>query len=235
MMEFLVKMNRNLRITIFIILIFASFSLLIGTGNLIFAPLFFIFLGLLISSNVSHSRYHLEILGNSLEKALSKNNFKADDHYLSNDFLNGIALNNKDNVIAFFERKSIDDEFIPKYYNYQDILECAIQEDGNTITHTSNSSIVKRALVGGVLFGGVGAAIGAISAKHITIQKINKATLTVVINDMDNPIYEINFINSNNIVDKSSEFYKRKHAELDNWHKTISVIIKRNELNSKTV
>lgn len=234
-MDFLVKMNRHLRITIFFILIFVSFGLLIGTGNLIFALLLFVFLGLLISSNVAHARYYLDLLSNSLQKSIIKHNFKADDHYLSNDFLNGIALNKNDNMIAFFERKTIDEDFTPKYYNFIDILECAIQEDGNTITHTSNGSVVKRALVGGVLFGGVGAAIGAVSAKQVTTQKISKATLTVVINDMDNPIHQINFINSNNIVDKNSQFYKKKHADLEKWHKTISVIIKRNELNSKTV
>ena len=46
---------------------------------------------------------------------------------------------------------------------YADILGVDISENGNSVFQKSTSSAVGRALVGGVLLGGVGAVIGGIA------------------------------------------------------------------------
>lgn len=235
MMNYLVNMNRHLRLTIFIVLIFTSFYFLIDTGNLFFALLFFVFLGMLIASNVSHARNTLDIMKRSLPTALNKNNFQADLSYLSDDFLSGIALNESENKILILKRQNSNDEFIPSLYDFDDILECSIKEDNQTVTKTVNSSSMKRAIAGGILFGGVGTVIGGITGEKITTQKIYKATLYLGVNDIHNPVHEIHFLNSKMLMDKTNPRYQNIYANLNKWHKTISVIIKRNELNSKTV
>jgi hypothetical protein len=196
-----------------------------------------VFLGILIASNVSHARSYSAIMEKSLEKALIKNNFHADVSYLSDDYLTGIALNKSEGKLAYFKRFNIKEEFQSSFYNFSDILECSIIEDGETVTKTSSSSLIGRAMAGGVLFGGIGAVVGGLTGEKIANEKIYKATLSIVFDDLDYPIREVNFLNSNMLVDRNSELYRIVFDELNRWHKTISVIIKRNEneLNSKSV
>jgi hypothetical protein len=173
----------------------------------------------------------------SLDKALINANFKADTSYLSDDYLSGIAINKTENKIGIFKRFGINEEFSPSIYNFNEILECSIKEDGDTVINTVSKSLIGRAIAGGVLFGGVGATIGGMSAQKIASEKIYRATLSLTFDDIDYPIREVDFLNSNMLVDRNSQLYKNIYDDLNKWHKTISVIIKRNEreLNSKTV
>lgn len=236
-MDYLFKMNRYLRLTIFFILIFTSFFLLIGTGNLIFGLFFFIFLGVLIASNVSHAKNYSNVMEKELEKALINNNFTADISYLSDDYLSGIALNKTEEKVVVFKRFNIKEDFSPSIYNFSDILECSIKEDGDTVINTVSKSLIGRAMAGGVLFGGIGAVIGGLSGERIVSEKIYRATLSLTFDDIDYPIREVDFLNSNMLVDRNSDLYRKIYDDLNKWHKTISVIIKRNEkeLNSNTV
>jgi hypothetical protein len=173
----------------------------------------------------------------SLDKALINSNFIADMSYLSDDYLSGIAINKLEKKIGVFKRFSRNEDFSPSIYNFNEILECSIKEDGDTVINTVNSSLIGRAMAGGVLFGGIGAAIGGMSAQKIASEKIYRATLSLTFNDIDYPIREVDFLNSNMLVERNSQLYNKIYDDLNKWHKTISVIIKRNEreLNSKTV
>jgi hypothetical protein len=177
-MDYLLNMNRHLRLTIFFILIFSSFFLLIGTGNIVFAIVFFMFLGLLIYTNIVHAKTYSQIMEKSLEKVLINNNFKADISYLSDDYLSAIAINKSEQKIAVFKRFDNKSDFSPSVYNFSDILECSIKEDGDTVINTVNQSLIGRAIAGGVLFGGIGAAIGVMAAQKIASEKIYRATLS---------------------------------------------------------
>jgi hypothetical protein len=172
---------------------------------------------------------------NSLEKAINKNHLKIDRYYLSDDYLSGIGLNKLDEKLFVFKRNNTKDNFLPYSYNFKDIMECAIQEDGLTITHAVNSSMIGRAMAGGVLFGGLGAVAGAITGEKTASEKIYRATLSIVVDDIDDPIKEIDFLNSNMSLSRESEIYKKIYSDLNKWHKTLSVIIKRNESNSSTM
>jgi hypothetical protein len=196
-----------------------------------------VFLGILIASNVYHARSYSAVMEKSLEKALIKNNFHADVYYLSDDYLTGIAINKSENLIAIYKRHHINKNFTPTLLNFKDVIECAIQEDSEIVTHTSKSSAIGNAMVGGVLFGGIGAVIGGLSGEKIGHEKIYKATLSIVVDDLNDPLHEIHFLNSHILVDRKSEVYKKVYAELNKWYQTIRVIIRRNEteLNSKTI
>jgi hypothetical protein len=235
MMDYLINMNRHLRITILLTGFFGSFVLFYFTENGLFILLSFIFLGILIASNVSHARYLSDVMERTLERSLIKNNFVADYSYLSDDFLSGIAINEKENKIAIFKRNTVNNVFSPTLFNFDDILEVGIKEDNTIVTHTSKSSAIGNAVAGGVLFGGIGAVVGGLSAEKFGHTKIYKATLSIVVNDLNNPIHEIHFLNSKMLVERDSEMYKDVYYEMNKWHKRISVILKRNELNTRTV
>jgi hypothetical protein len=235
MMNYLISMNRHLRITILLTGFFGSFLLFYMSTNGLFILLAFIFLGVLIKSNVYHARNYSDVMEKSLDKALIKNKIKADLSYLSDDYLSGIALNKNDQKITVLKRLNINEEFEIDVYNFSDILESSIQEDGEIVTKTSNNSLISRAIAGGILFGSVGAVIGGLSSQKVTSQHIYKATLSIVFNDIDYPVREIDFLNSKMLINRKSELYQKVHGELSRWHKTLSVIIKKNEINNNTV
>ena len=56
----------------------------------------------------------------------------------------------------------------------ENIVEVEVVVDKNSIAKTSKSSMATRALVGGVLLGGVGAVIGGVSAKKHPRRKLIK-------------------------------------------------------------
>jgi hypothetical protein len=235
MMNYLINMNRHLRITVLLSGFFGSFVLFYFTVNELFILLSFVFLGILIISNINHARHYSDVMEKTLEKSLIKNNFNADCSYLSDDYLSGIAINESEQKLAIFKRNSTKEELSPTLFNFDDILEVGIKEDNTIVTHTSKSSAIGNAVAGGVLFGGIGAVVGGLSAEKFGHTKIYKATLSIVVNDLNNPIHEIHFLNSKMLVERDSEMYKDVYYEMNKWHKRISVILKRNELNTRTV
>lgn len=87
-------------------------------------------------------------------------------------------------------------------YNYSDILKFELLEDGNSVS----SGGVGRALVGGVLFGGVGAIVGASTAgKKATCSKLQ---IKITTKNLEEPVIYINLLGQE--VKKSSLEYVLK-------------------------
>lgn len=230
----LINMDKHLRIFILFSCFLISFFLVFVTPW--FFLLMFTFLGLLIYTNIKHSEQHHNNIEKSLDKALTQNNFIADDSYLSDDYLSGIAINKNQNKIAILSRKNTQDDFNFHLIDFKDIIESAIIENDETITKTSKGSAIGGAIVGGILAGGVGATIGGLSATKKSRERALKLTLSLTVDDLTNPTYEINFLNSNTAIPKDSEIYHKIYSDINKWHKTISVILKRNEkLNTQSV
>jgi hypothetical protein len=235
MMNYLINMNRHLRITILLSLFFFSFYGFYLTVNGIFILIAFAFLGVLIASNVQHARHYSDVMEKTLEKALIKNDFVCDSSYLSDDFLSAIAISESKEKVAIFKRSNVSEELIMRLLNFKDIMECAIKEDGSTVTHSSKGSTVGNAFIGSVIAGGVGALIGAMVTDKETNNKIHKSTLTLVVDDLNEPIHEIHFLNSNMSIERDSEMYQNIYYEMNKWHKKISIILKRTELKSRSM
>ncbi|AMQ06784.1 hypothetical protein [Sporosarcina psychrophila] len=75
-------------------------------------------------------------------------------------------------------------------FNYSDIVDFELLEDGESIA----TGGLGRALVGGALFGGVGAIVGGVTGKRKSKDVCSSLRLKVTINDMNNPVVYINFI-----------------------------------------
>lgn len=75
-------------------------------------------------------------------------------------------------------------------FNYSDIVDFELLEDGESIA----TGGLGRALVGGALFGGVGAIVGGVTGKRKSKDVCSSLRLKVTINDMINPVVYINFI-----------------------------------------
>lgn len=119
-------------------------------------------------------------------------------------------------------------------YDYKDILESEIIEDGQTVTKTSRSGQIGGALVGGVLAGGVGAIIGGLSAKQTSDNEVNRVDLKIIVNNTKSPLKLVNFttadvpdFNGKNIPMKKDDLkYKEAMKKANHWHSLISVLIR---------
>lgn len=73
------------------------------------------------------------------------------------------------------------------FYSYSDIVSFELQADGKVIT-SSTSGGLGSAVVGGILFGGVGAIVGSNTGKKRTNSTIyNTYTINITLNSMQNP------------------------------------------------
>lgn len=75
-------------------------------------------------------------------------------------------------------------------FNYRDVVGYELIEDGNTLT----SGGLGRAVVGGVLFGGAGAVVGAVTGKKKNREFCTNLKIKLTVNDMDQPVVYITFI-----------------------------------------
>ncbi|WP_300903365.1 SHOCT domain-containing protein [uncultured Clostridium sp.] len=75
-------------------------------------------------------------------------------------------------------------------YNYSDIVNYELLEDGNSITKGG----VGKAITGGILFGGIGAIVGGTTGKKKTKEICNKLQIKITVNNLNNPSEYINLI-----------------------------------------
>lgn len=100
-----------------------------------------------------------------------------------------IGVSTKTKQIVFYsliQRFSDEDNF--KSISFEDIIGCELLEDNETIQKGG----VGRAVVGGILAGGVGAIVGATTRK--TQGVVNSLKVKLVLNNILNPYFEINII-----------------------------------------
>jgi len=173
---------------------------------------------------------------NSETKELNKNkklvlkevekleDFKIDKMELSKLNSQLLALDKERKKIALI--KKVNEKVASDVFNINEILGVELQLDGEVISRVSNKSMLGRAAIGGILFGGVGAVIGGVTAK----QKKGKADsikLRFVVNDIDDPFryFEFNTIP-----------YEEKLEEAKKWQVILSNILTRegNEVETET-
>lgn len=64
--------------------------------------------------------------------------------------------------------------------DFSQIIQVDVLRNDNTVTSTNKSSLATRAVVGGILLGGVGALVGAVTAKSYASQELSKISLRVI-------------------------------------------------------
>ncbi|ETI68138.1 SHOCT domain-containing protein [Neobacillus vireti] len=159
--------------------------------------------------------------------------FTVSQKYQSYDIQSSILLDEERKKVCFIFAKTNSSEM----YEYKDIIESEILEDGKTITTSSRSSQIGGAIIGGVLAGGVGAVVGGLSGKKSSEQEINKIDLKVVVNNTKSPIKIINFLTADVIdlngkpfpIKKDNPKYKSAINSANHWHSLLSLLIKQDE------
>lgn len=117
--------------------------------------------------------------------------------------------------------------------NFADIIESEVIVDNQTITKTARGSQLGGALVGSVLAGGIGAIIGGLSGSKRSDDYIKRAEIKLTINDLENPVCKITFLDGQDEDHKVLKKGFRKNdfrikgmlQELDKWQAMFDVIL----------
>ncbi len=110
-------------------------------------------------------------------------------------------------------------------YSSGQILSSKVIVDGQETTSASNSSVVGRALVGGLLFGGVGAIIGGVTAGTKSSQKIKSLELRVLVDGDSASSHRIAFFNSPSGEAPDSVEVKKQLAEIEIWQVIVELLM----------
>lgn len=127
-----------------------------------------------------------------------------------------IAYHEKDKKIYFNSGKIM---------NFNDILDCELLEDGISVTKTSS---LGKAVVGGMLFGGIGAIVGGITGKQTTKGVCTKLDIKITINDFKKPCIYINLIAKK--TKKNSSEYKKAYSKAQEILSLFQVITSNKEV-----
>jgi hypothetical protein len=142
---------------------------------------------------------------------------------LSQNGGHGIAIDEAAGLVCFI--RSIGGTSAHTVVAAKDILSSEVSEDGETVTRSVRSSQVAGALVGGVLLGGAGVLIGALSGKKRTQSKVSAITLRVTVNDTRDPLQEVTFLSTE--ASRGGVLYKNASALALRWQALIDILMKR--------
>lgn len=146
-----------------------------------------------------------------------------------NTYKTKIAFKESDSLVKIYQlnrNEHIEEYTIP----FSNIIESEITLDNQIICKVSKTGIV----AGGMLAGGIGAAIGGLSASSIQNEMVKSVTLKITVEDLSKPIHYIDFLPTQEVEGYNSQGYKKdnniiqqalKNAEY--WHGVIDVIIKK--------
>jgi hypothetical protein len=155
--------------------------------------------------------------------------FSATQKVMGSDGSTGLAIDEQRKKICLIDHRL--QSITNRVFLYKDLLSSEIFEDDATVTKTVRSSQLGAVLIGGLALGGVGAVIGGLSGKTQTSGKVRKVDLRLTVNDTNNPLHDINFINLE--TKKDGILYKLAIQQARHWHGLIEVLIKRADIEDK--
>lgn len=150
---------------------------------------------------------------------LVKNGFNVDKVVTSNDNKLAVYIDTKKEQWCFY---NLTDNFI-KILPYGSLLDFEIVENGETIIQGRAGS----ALIGGALFGEIGAIVGASRSKVINTNCTN-LSIKLNINDIDSPL--ISFTLLNKTVEKTSAEYKNAYKNALEFEAILKIILTNGKL-----
>lgn len=128
-------------------------------------------------------------------------------------------------------------DFDPRVFGFKDLLGVEVVENDVTVvvTKTSRSSQLGGALMGGVLFGGVGAMVGGLSGKKVSTSRgrIKAVQLRVLVNDTVQPLFTVDFLGTE--VAENDIRYRKASEQAHHWHDVIKVLIHRADAEAEPV
>ncbi|NEX50218.1 hypothetical protein [Lactococcus lactis] len=171
---------------------------------------------------------------NKIDTQLSQLNIDTESYFLENNQIKiGIDVKQRKVFEAGLEDNvsNWDGSYHPRFQliDLNNVIDVQIIEDNQVINKVSNSSMIGRALVGGVLTGGVGAVIGGNTARSKVTNTVKVISLRFRMNDMDHPYYDIIVFNHSKGLDRDSTLFKGKYKEILDLFGRIELVLGQEE------
>lgn len=122
----------------------------------------------------------------------------------------------------------ISPKFNPRIVNYSDILDFELIEDGKTVETKGG---LGKAVVGGVLFGDVGAIVGGSTSKKKSVTSVSGLKIKIVVRDMNNPNSYIRLITTSTKTD--SFIYRSSYEDAQKILSMLQIVTSQTELVSQ--
>lgn len=139
-------------------------------------------------------------------------------------------------VAALAEQAGIDGKITPPrnlIYSSDKILGIETFVDGNQFSRTVRSSQAIGGIVGGALFGGLGAVVGALSGKQEFNDNVSSVKLRFLVDDPVEFFYDFELLPA--ACKKSSFIFKTALNESRHWESTIKVLDAKKNLSPNQV
>lgn len=149
-----------------------------------------------------------------------------EDLYLSKGF--NLIVQHNENMLLVNEKDKLF-TMGEDAYNFKDLISAEIVEDDDVITTTTtkNKASVGKALVGGALFGGVGAIIGGNAGKSKSTSRntkvCDKLQVKLTLNSVVKPVAYLNLIKAR--TRKDMKRYKQSYEKAEHFLGAFQVII----------
>lgn len=158
---------------------------------------------------------------NKVHRLIEDNVIVKSKSYINNEYSKAIVIDEQNKKVHLFSYYNC------YTYSYDDIIESEVVIDNTTITSTNRGKQILGSVVGGVIAGVPGMIIGGLSNEQTSMDKIKSMELKLTLNDMDNVIYQINFLTpTNNGLSKDSPQVKKAISDIDKWHGIFNIILK---------
>lgn len=170
-------------------------------GAILVYLLIFFVIGILVNNSRNNSR-PLKIENITVNELTS---YGINIDSILNSEIDKIGVDTSNRI--FFEghwRTANTSDGLRRYYKIENkidlvkVLQVEFIQYDDTVSKVSSGSAISRAIVGGVIAGGVGALVGGSTAKSKTTSKVNKISFKFKINDMQNPYKEVVIVQNTN-------------------------------------
>lgn len=185
---------------------------------LLVAPLVIKFILSIISGIVHKNTYN---------EKLQKENFIIKDSIFNEFSTRGLAIDEQEERLAILRSEDIE------ILSYRDILGVEILIDGEVVSRTSRSSQVSRAIIGGLLFGGLGFLAGALCGKSVMKDNIKQIYLKLYLNSKINTIFELDLLGIETT--PNTPYFKKVMKKTKLWENYLIKMIKKADLKDKTI
>lgn len=218
--------------SISIIALKASFGENNDTAIIIVSSLISICFGLFGGYAVGQGEEMSKIAKKELDNILHDTpNFTATESYITNDLsftFAFIAVDENEHKIIIGGSKNNKGNIDYKIIGANEIMGVELTVNGKGLLSSSvNKNILGMAAVGGLLFGGAGAIVGAISGSKAK-SKITEISLRIALDNIKTPYIGINFISAvaTTISEGSNEYHQILQIA-QKWYGIINIIIER--------
>ncbi len=151
--------------------------------------------------------------------------FKADFKYISYDKKAFIAVEENSRRILIGGRSLFTGKLDYKIIRASEMLGVELTENGiGLLSSSKNINTLGMAALGGVLFGGAGAVVGAISGSD-TKSRITEVGLRIALDNIKTPYIAINF--ATEVVGKGSNTHMRYLKTAERWYGIVNILIER--------